>query len=198
VYFEILNQPAADLDVVGGLRKLDRNRLQRGLLLALDALAFDRLHHLLGFGQDFESFLELHITFIEHFLGFGVPEALVENLVTDSHLDEIQIVLNFFICVRNLPRLQMFLEVFHHRCRNLERRIDGRIRLKELVGKRVEDKILNQSCLEGIRHWPLNDDVWSNAAAAVNDAAVVGKLHFPFLLVNRIVSMVVVIELRNL
>src|SRR5437667_9822915 len=130
----------------------------------------------LGLRQQFEPFDNLRIGFRPNRQPFFLAESIYENLALDAGTDEVSVLQQVRLGVRDLLLVKELTEILHHSIIHLEFLRVGTVIHDVALGEIEEDVMLEQRVLEAVALNRRNLDVRTNAAAAINRASAVRDL----------------------
>src|SRR6266566_3371270 len=130
----------------------------------------------LGLRQQFEPFDNLRIGFRPNLQAFFLAESIYENLTLDARTDEVSVLQQVRLGVRDLFLIKELTEILHHRIIDLEFLRVGAVIHNVALGEIEEDVMLKQRILETVAFNRRNLDVRTNAATTINRATAVREL----------------------
>src|SRR5437660_10611993 len=129
-----------------------------------------------GLRQQFEPFDNLRIGFCPNLQAFFLAESIHENLALDAGTDEVSVLQQIRLGVRDLFLVKELTEILHYRIIDLKLLRVGSVIHNVALGEIEEHVMLEQRVLETVTLNRRNLDVRTNAAAAINRASAVREL----------------------
>src|SRR5947209_5548666 len=152
----------------------------------------------LGLRQQFEPFDNLRVGFSPNLQAFFLAESIYENLTLDARTDEVSVLQQVRLGVRDLFLIKELTEILHHSIIHLEFLRVGTVIHDVALGEIEEDVMLEQRVLEAVALNRRNLDVRTNAAAAINRASAVRELDLVRVVVLFRLAVEIVVIGRNI
>src|SRR5256884_6635178 len=152
----------------------------------------------LGLRQQFEPFDNLRIGFRPNLQAFFLAESIYENLALDAGTDEVGVLQQVRLGVRNLFLIKELTEILHHSIVDFEFLRVGTVIHDVALGKIKEHVMLKQRVLEAVALNRRNLNVRTNAPAAINRAPAVSELDLVRVVVLFSLAVEIIIVERNI
>src|SRR2546428_1968451 len=130
----------------------------------------------LGLRQQFQPFDNFWVGFRPNLQPFFLAESIHENLALDAGTDEVGVLQEVRLGVRNLFLIKELTEILHHSIVDFEFLRVGTVIHDVALGKIKEHVMLKQRVLEAVALNRRNLNVRTNAPAAINRASAVREL----------------------